>query len=510
MIAASKYRLADPHLHFSIAIAIVLLVTFVHVLTLPLVVSYDGMQYVHLANVLSAPAVIANWNFYRTPLFPLALNWAFRLGGEQPQSALLVTTLFGLGGVLLAGWTVRRIAGATAGAVALMLMVFYPILVGYQHMLLSETGIFFWLALLVWSLICLPAASKRWTMAVACWMALVLALAYYWRPTLLYLSPVVAVVFLLRTFSSRETKRYSALIAHFRRPEPRIIASVLIILLAPWSLAYPWRWLTAQYMPGGYAGFLAAGMFKQVLVRPSDPVLASVRTEYEAAIQHDSVRGKLPLDGVTIGNHAKLMDDYIRAVSAAGVARMIRRYPVRYAVRVFKSFIFFLGVPDHRVDDENWNFSRAVFDLWPGDENFEQTLGWVPSLTQFAPQHYGGGALVGKFFGGLMPVYTWLVLFCSIVSLGWMLVSLFQADSVGLALTAIPFALLFLHALTLQAADRYAFPVYPLMLANLVVIIRLACTELKRRRRQIEELDASQQSVRSLLSLAEQGKRESG
>ncbi|MBV9612396.1 MAG: hypothetical protein JO091_07980, partial [Acidobacteriaceae bacterium] len=45
-------RMGDPALHFRIAVGIVLLVTFVHTSALPLIVSWDGMQYIHLANVL--------------------------------------------------------------------------------------------------------------------------------------------------------------------------------------------------------------------------------------------------------------------------------------------------------------------------------------------------------------------------------------------------------------------------------------------------------------------------
>src|SRR5690242_10301061 len=218
-------------------------------MTLPLVVSYDGMEYAHLANVLSGRSVISHWDFYRTPLFPLALNRAFWLGGEQPKSALFVTTLFGTAGILLAGFIVRKVAGATSGAVALMLMVFYPVLVGYQHMLLSETGIFFWIALLLWSLVCLAPASKEGVIGVPCWIALVIALGYYWRPTIVYLGPVAALAFLcILLLSPAGHRPYSELLGKLRANRDLIMGG-LIIAFAPFILAYPWMHLTSKYRP---------------------------------------------------------------------------------------------------------------------------------------------------------------------------------------------------------------------------------------------------------------------
>ncbi len=476
-----KQRFADPSFQFHIAVAFVVLATFVQMMALPLIVSYDGMEYVRLANVLSGPSVLSNWNFYRTPLFPLVLNRAFWLGGEQPEAALLVTTLFGLGGILITGWTVRKVSGATTGAITLVVLVFYPILIGYEHMLLSETGIFFWLALLLYSLVCLVRGSERVPMWVPCWTALVLAFGYYWRPTILYLSPVAALAFLLLVLvPAGGLKSYSALFRQMRRPERRVMAGALIVGLGPWLLAYPWKHLTDKHMPGGYYGFIAVGMFKEVLVAPDDPVLAPVRAEYKAAIEHDSINGRLPLDGVTIGFHEALINRILPLLTREGIARLILRHPFRYLEGVAKSMIFFLGVPDHRVDDENWNFSHSVFVLWPSAESLDRMLGWDAKFLQFAPRPYGGGAFVGRILDDLLPVYTWVVLGASMASFVWMIVSIKLADPIGFTLTAIPFALLFVHALTLMAADRYAFPVYPLMLANLIMTIRLSGLSFRR------------------------------
>jgi len=87
-----KYR--DPEFHYRVAIMTVVSLTFIYALCLPLIVSPDGMEYARLAYVLFSPDFVSEWNFYRTPLFPLSLRVSFFLGGEQPESALLLTTLF--------------------------------------------------------------------------------------------------------------------------------------------------------------------------------------------------------------------------------------------------------------------------------------------------------------------------------------------------------------------------------------------------------------------------------
>src|SRR3954465_3257876 len=140
---------------------VALIFTFVHSLCLPMVASYDGMGYVHLANLIGSPDFTRSWYYLRTPLFPASLKAAFLLGGEQPFTAMLVTAGFGLGGILLAGSSVRRMAGDVAGGSTLILVSAYPVLVTYQHMLLSETGIFFFLSLTVWLLVRIGLGTRR-------------------------------------------------------------------------------------------------------------------------------------------------------------------------------------------------------------------------------------------------------------------------------------------------------------------------------------------------------------
>jgi len=481
-------RMGDPALHFRIAVGIVLLVTFVHTSALPLIVSWDGMQYIHLANVLSGPDVISHWDFYRTPLFPLALNMMFWLGGEQPHSALLLTSLLGLGGVVLMGLIVRRLAGETSAAITLIVLVFYPILVGYQHTLLTETGTFFSIALLLWAFVCVARRWKRNPISVAVWISFVVALSYYWRPTLLMLSPVAAVLFvLIICLPSDGPKPYFHLTQQLRRRDRRLVAGGLIIALSPWLLAYPWKHLTDEYKPDAYAPFFAEGIFRQVLVPPSDPILASVKTEYEAAIKEYSVNGHLLMDGVAVASQSQLKFKFHDIFQHTSFLRLIRKYPFRYAAGVARSMIFFLGLRANPSDDENFAFAHYAFVLWPSGDRFEHTLGWNPDLVEFTSiVQYGGGAVVGRFLHSLIRVYAWSVFASSLLTVFWLGKSLIQGDAVGLALTVLPLAFLAAHAVALETLNRYGFPVYPLMLANTVIFVTPLLKAFWRKRLDVE------------------------
>ncbi|MBV9404768.1 MAG: glycosyltransferase family 39 protein [Acidobacteriaceae bacterium] len=477
-------RARDPGLHFRVAVAIVVLVTFVHISALPLIVSWDGMQYIHLANVLSGPDVISHWDFYRTPLFPLALNMMFWLGGEQPHAALLLVSLLGLGGVLLMGLIVRRLAGQTSGAIALVVLAFYPILVGYQHTLLTETGAFFSIALLLWSVVCVAPIWKRNPITVAFWISFVIAVGYYWRPTLLMLSPVAAVLFvLIMRLPSEGPKPYFHLMQQLRGQDRRVVAGGLIIALSPWLLAYPWKHLTDEYKPDAYAPFFAEGIFRQVLVPPSDPILASVKTEYEAAIKEYSVNGHLRMDGVAVASQSQLKFKFHDIFQHTSFLGLIRKYPFRYIAGVTRSIIFFLGLRANPSDDENFAFSHYVFVLWPSGDSFDHTLGWDAGLVEFTSiGEYGGGAVFGRVLHSLIRVYAWTVFASSLLTVFWLVMSLIQGNAVGVALTSLPLTFLGLHAVALETLNRYGFPVYPLMLVNTLIFLSVLLKAFWRKR----------------------------
>jgi len=238
---------------------------------LPLIVSY-GTEYTRLAYVLFSPDFASEWKLYRTPLFPLGLRAAFGLGGEQPESALLVTTLFGLAGTLLVGATVRRIATGTSGAIALLILAVYPVLIGYEHSLLSETGTFFFLALVLclFTRFATSQNPRSWSHVVG--ISLALAIGYYWRPTIIYLSPVLAVLYVIAALLALYSARVKLDVLNlFRAGDSVTFFKALVIGVLPWLLAAPWMMEMAHRNIKASDLVLPFGLYKQVVVPLSDP-----------------------------------------------------------------------------------------------------------------------------------------------------------------------------------------------------------------------------------------------
>ena len=466
-------RLSDPDAYFHASMSVTILFTFVHVAALPLVVSYDGMEYAHLANVLLSQPLVPNWDFLRTPLFPLVLKAMFQIAGEQQHAVLSVTAMFGLGGVLLMGSAVRQIVGSIGGAIALILMACYPVLIGYQHMLLSETGTFFFLALLVRCLVSFNQSANRQSLMFPLVIATTIVLGYYWRPTILYLSPFVTIVYVLVILapSPGSPRPYTVMLRSFRKRIPRCAAVTLVIGIGPWLAAYPWLAIAPQKGPDTA---LPIGAFKQALIPPGDPSLGSLNARYEIAVQSCSPKGTLSFAGLrAVGPNSDLMQNVVGVVRRIGMGHLILKYPSRYIAGVARTAIFFLGLRGYPEEDENSFFSHAVFRDWPPGQTLEQAVGWNKSLDQFSPEEYSGGGGLGSVFDVLFPVYSWGILVASSLSLGWLIWSIWKANVLGITMAGIPFAFLFVHALTLLTAVRYVVPIQPLFLANLVILVCL-------------------------------------
>lgn len=473
-----RRRVANPEIHYRLALLVFGVVTFLQLFSLPLVVTYDGMAYIHLANLLFTRSFASDWNYLQTPGFPCALRLAFFLGGEQPQAAMMMTMLAGAAGALLIGSVVRTVAGNTAGAIMLATLTFYPVLVCYEHMLLSETGTFFFLALLIWLLIRFRVQEQRSVANLPVLLACVTALGYYWQPTILYLAPVVALSCLLLEYLPGESLRpYQESWERIWKDRARAFRNFLIVTLGPLLLAYPWIHLSNRQRSTAQLETMTNGMYKYVLVPPDDPVNAPLRTQYEAIIRQDAPDGKLPLDGLFLVGKGR--SQFIKQLSAvyiqAGLLKLIAVHPGRYLAGVIRTFIYFLGFSQRHVpDDENSHFSQSLFQLWPPEQNFQHLSDWVGGLKQFAPKVYVGGGFVGKLFGALEPIYLGFVLLSSLISCWWFVAALRGGNARGLIMAGIPLALLLLHSLMMMAASRYAFPVYPLMMANCITLASLA------------------------------------
>src|SRR5262249_7512436 len=112
--------------------------SLLHMLALPLVMSWDGFLYVQLADILGHPEHAPEWDYLRTPLFPLLLKVCWKLIGRQALSLALLNTTFGFLGAWLVGATVKQLKSPILGACTLLFVSLYPVLVAYEHCMLTE------------------------------------------------------------------------------------------------------------------------------------------------------------------------------------------------------------------------------------------------------------------------------------------------------------------------------------------------------------------------------------
>jgi 4-amino-4-deoxy-L-arabinose transferase-like glycosyltransferase len=181
----------DPLFYFVLVLAI--LFQIFHGLVLPIMISWDGYLYVQLADILGTSQFSSKWDFLRTPLFPLALKMSFFIGGKNPLSVIVLNTVFGMTGTLLIVSVIKQSWGQFSAIVALLLLSFYPALIVYEHCLLSEVSTFFCLAIII-KLLSDNRPQHHYFMK-SLFLILGLTIGYYFRPTLLYLSPLVGLLF---------------------------------------------------------------------------------------------------------------------------------------------------------------------------------------------------------------------------------------------------------------------------------------------------------------------------
>ncbi|MCY3020072.1 MAG: hypothetical protein NTW87_13730 [Planctomycetota bacterium] len=449
------------------ALVFSLLFTVLHVLSLPLVVSYDGYLYFRLADVIGTSRFPAEWDFLRTPLFPLWLKVFFKLLGRQALAVIALNSLLGLLGCWLTAAALKRMGHPVAAACATLAITLYPTLVGYEHCLLSEAGTFFFVAML-FNLLLWDAGEKRLLKTAA--LTLTLAAGYYYRPTVLYMAPVAAAIYWL---SLSKAARASEAPRTWR---PWLHAAVVAFL--PFLAAAPWMSrpeVKAREASGVYCYAIA----KQALLAPDDPMLGPMKAHYIEGINSSLRNGRLNLSGV-VGGREYAVCTYLTEHYGDGAAvfrQVVWKNPYRYLAGVARTVLLFAGFPGLESDNSSYrdmviaNETGATF--LPGPPDLQPTV-----EAQLARKT--GASMVARVLKALRPFYDLLTLFGFSLTVAALLVGLWQMDDRLLALTALPAAFLVMHALLAMSVDRLVLPVYPLLLANLCVLPQL--TFLKRPR----------------------------
>jgi hypothetical protein len=433
-----------------------LAVSILHVLSLPLLVTFDGYWYARLADILGTSQFPAQWDYLRTPLFPILLRLSFWIFGRQALAVSVLQTTFGLTGIWLLGATLKGLGRVREAAVLVLLLSFYSTLVTYEHALLTESGTFFFLAAVLYTL------TKSWeeptwrALALAC----LLALGYYHRSTLLYIAPVVALVYAV---TLGRQGAWSAVVN--RHDQRRASLSVLIVGLLPFLLAFPWQ-VNPRVSQRTGQSVLLYGLVKQGVFPPDDEIWGSAAPVYANAIRQSSVNGSLPLTGVQDQLVYPPLDAIYSHGSEAGriFAKEIAAHPWSYFHAVGRTLLLYSGVAAPETDSGTFR----AFVLTRPEATIAARPDGFPALDVELAQKVGT-SIMGRFLQLIGPLYDTLLFAAAVTTVLVLVIGTYRRDATQIAFAGIPIAYLLLNALVLNSQDRMAVPTYPLLFANLVL-----------------------------------------
>ncbi|PYI94263.1 MAG: hypothetical protein DME97_02030 [Verrucomicrobia bacterium] len=462
------YRLA---VLFAIAFA------FAHLISLPIGITYDGFQYLDGADVLGSSRFPADWYRNRTPLYPLALKASFVFFGQQPLAAMFVSTVMGLGATLLFGRVARSLAGAWGGAAVVIVISLFPTGVAYQHLILTETGTSFFIALLIAVALQKPKTERAaWTQALL--FGGVLATGYYWRQLLLNLAPVAAALWFMRNWAFvREGGLFRP------RGLGRMALAPLLILVAPLVISHLWDPFTDR---AGLAEItMRQGIIRQALLAPSDPVVGENKAAYISAVRESVSEGNF-FSGIRNDLFDPLFDRLFRdrPMGTGDTKRVfmsgILHYPSRYLGGVARTALLFIGAK--ATVNENRIFRTQILSpTWPGAKIGDGPPNVQDHIKQQFQQFTTSSAVL-QLLWHLCPLYDFLLLIANVVAIMAFPYALLTRNYEGMALAAFPMVYLGLYAVILASIDRFAMPAYPATLAILIIFPVLISQRFRSRR----------------------------
>lgn len=447
---------------YSLAVVVCLVFHVISATTLPLLITWDGHIYIRLADVIAGNA--SNWDFLRTPLYPVALETGFLLFGKGAMAVFVVQALFGIGGILLLGSIVRRSAGDIWAAGCIVLLAAYPTLLVYEHIVLSEPGTFFFLALIVWTLL----TPVRNMYCKAALITSAITAGFYHRQSLLFLAVPAAVMFVLST-TDRSTGSSPAPVYLGRRSLPLWIAAS-IIAIVPYLLAYPWQRLPQVHQRINLV--VAYGLVKQAFISPGDPAWGDGSAGYRDALAQSQIDGSLPLDGLKPGlenGPTSLLGVRVNDLDKLFI-RLVITHPVQYGHKVINTLLFYAGIGGWGSDSAS--LANSVLAPTATATLIGEAPPGSPSLADvFA--FPTADSLVRKALRASMPIYTLLVFLAVIAAPVALVFGIRSRDTELIVIAGSVISFLVINAAALNAQDRMAMPAWPVALVGFVLLTRL-------------------------------------
>ncbi len=450
---------------FWISALVATVVSGVHAIVLPLCITYDGIGYLDLADVLGSDRFPEEWASYRYPLFPLYLKAILFLFGRQANALVAGMTAIGVATILLVGFSVRRLVGPKVAGASMVLLAVYPTFVAYQHLVLTEIGTAFFLSLFV-AILLWPFHGRGplWKRTAA----LILALVFgnFWRSSLMALAAVVALAHGLLGYAEEDKVNNTR--GRFRL----LVAQMLLVAIVPALLSTAWTYTDASAFR---EVVLRKVMIKQLLPPENHPIMGPYSSDYRKAISESYYEGNL-----YSGLREDHMLDLLRKVFAQPSVRnrrpsevfreLVVENPGRYLQGVFRTFMLFGGAKAQI--NQNHNLRTRVLGM-VAIKNRMSHAPARPELSSRIRETYSqpsSTSAVSEFLNTLIPGYDLLIIVGNSFAVFGLLAGVILRNWKLLVFCAVPLAFASAHAVLLASIDRYVFPAYPLTLVNILVL----------------------------------------
>lgn len=442
------------------------LVTCLHFAALPLVIPYDGHEYIDFADVLLSSRFPRDWQPpIRTPGYPLLLKAAFGLVGRQPLAVVAVNIALAWGLLLLIAHGVRVIAGGTAAGWAVVAVACFPLSVAYQHHVLTEIGVATLLAAATAVLI-MPAGTARagWLKALA--LAATLTSGYFLRQSLQFVFPVAALLFPL-SLVHRPSDPWRVVFGRLPSGGWRIAAQTAVVAILPVAVSFLWEpYLDSR---GIRDYMLKQGVLRQALLPVGDPLVEPASDAYAAAVAQAWQADRL-VSGIEATEVGRLAGPLYPRLDPAGPTylRLATHHPTRFAAGFGRTLLLFVGWP--AAQSTNKSAEHAAFGptLGQAGNRIDPGPPMLDASTRAAFEQTTAMSPVAAVLWWLAPVYDRGFVPAGFLTLvGFGLAGLVARDLRLVSVAALPLAYLLAHAALLASEDRYAFPAQPLFLASL-------------------------------------------
>lgn len=449
---------------FAIGVLFAFGFTLLHFIAVPIGITYDGLQYIHLADVIGSSHFVQQWVPPRAPLFPLTMKVAFWLVGRHALAPTLVSTTLGLTAVFFVGVIARRLCNARIGALAIVLATMYPTSVAYQHFVLTEAGTSFFLSALTVCLLSTPRNARNawWKTAI---LALILSCGYYWRETVQTLAIITALLHVLIAIGHAA---YSTRSGQISVRKGVLAAQFLTILLVPYAASSVWTHIVDTSIWKKMA--FRQGLFRQAFVPPEDTTVVAAPARYRQAIRESLVTGNF-YSGLRSDLLVDVLDKSASATAVQDPQRQFVRglyaYPGRYISAAARTAALFIGLPG-ALESENRIFRDQVL------AGTGSAIGDGPAeiRAEIAAQFHqrGSHSAVLTMLRALTLPYDRLIIVGSLLTVGGFLYGCVRRDLGLITVCAMPLCYVAFYVAILDSIDRYALPVYPAVLANCVIV----------------------------------------